>query len=62
MARAILRKVVKAVWGRQNDQMKQQLNNVQDELSALYAKLDADVGVTDVNYAATLEPMSSKIG
>jgi hypothetical protein len=25
-----------------------------DELDALYAKLDADAGVTDVNYASTL--------
>jgi hypothetical protein len=31
-----------------------QLQAIAAELDALYAKLDADAGVTDVNYASTL--------
>jgi hypothetical protein len=39
----------------------EQLNNVMAELDALYAKLDADSGVGDTDFAATLEDDSSSI-
>ena len=60
MARAIV-KPITANWGRDVQQLMTAVNGALDELTALYAKLDADAGITDTNYAATLES-ASKVG
>lgn len=59
MARSI-RTFVKALWGRENTALREEHNKLVDEMdelktkfAALAAKLDADAGVTDVNYAST---------
>lgn len=61
MARSTRTIKVKALWGREATALREEYNKLvaeMDELKtqfvALAEKLDADAGVTDVNYASTL--------
>lgn len=43
----------KVLWIQEFDALRSELNDIRTKFGTLLAKLDADVGVTDTNYAAT---------
>ena len=61
MARSIRKIVSKALWGRENTALREEhnvvlgeLDDIKTQFAALLAKLDADTGTTDDDYASTL--------
>lgn len=50
---SVRQRVANLADGRDRDELQKLLTNLVDGIQALAAKLDADAGVTDTNYAAT---------